>query len=555
MTMNGMLRSFLLLLISSSIFFSCSVQKKIAKDDQGLINNIKSHVSYLADDKLEGRRTGTAGEQLAIKYISNEFEKAGLEPKGSNGYYQAFPVYDGKQVNATSFFSINDHPLILNTEFFPLIFSDNQQMNALPAISLHEYAMPWFVDLADVLTENKENPHFDLTEYLKTKINQYISKGASALILYSTSLMDDKLTFDGKDKTPPVSIPVIYISKEAAKKYLSDKHASIDIHFKIEIGEKNRTGNNVVGFIDNGSATTIILGAHFDHLGYGEDGNSMFRTGEKLIHNGADDNASGTAALIELSKALKKSKNRNHNYLFIAFSGEELGLFGSKYFVENPTIDLSSVNCMINMDMVGRMNDSTKRITIGGIGTSPTWGTVVNINQQTPFKIKVDSSGTGPSDHATFYRKNIPVLFFFTGLHTDYHKPTDDFEKINYEGEKNIIKFIETVINNLDKEKNKLVFTPTREVQTSTTARFSVSMGIMPDYTFSGNGVKVDGVTVGRAAQKAGIQVGDIVIQLGNHIISSMEAYMQTLGKFKKGDKTQVKFKRGETLMETAIEF
>lgn len=553
--MNGMLRSFLLLLISSSIFYSCSVQKKIAKDDRGLVNNIKSHISYLADDKLEGRRTGTAGEQLAIKYIGNEFEKAGLEPKGTNRFYQTFPVYDGKQINTTSFFSINDHPLTLNTEFFPLIFSDNQQMNALPAISLHEYAMPWFVDLADVLTENKENPHFDLTDYVKTKINQYISKGATALILYNTSSIDDRLSFDGKDKTPPVSIPVIYITKEAAKKYLSDKHASIDIHFKIEIGEKNRTGNNVVGYIDNGAATTIILGAHFDHLGYGEDGNSMFRTGEKLIHNGADDNASGTAALIELSKALKKSKNRNHNFLFIAFSGEELGLYGSKYFVENPTIDLSSITCMINMDMVGRMNDSTKTITIGGIGTSPTWGTVVNINQQIPFKIKVDSSGTGPSDHATFYRKNIPVLFFFTGLHADYHKPTDDFDKINYEGEKNIIKFIETVVDNLDKEKNKLVFTPTREVQTSTTARFSVSMGIMPDYTFSGNGVKVDGVTEGRAAQKAGIQVGDIVIQLGDHIISSMEAYMQTLGKFKKGDKTHVKIKRGEKLMEAAIEF
>ncbi len=553
--MIGMLRSFLLLLISSSIFFSCSVQKKIAKDDQGLVNNIKSHVSYLADDKLEGRRTGTVGEQLAMKYISNEFENAGLEPKGTNGFYQPFPVYDGKQINATSFFSINDHPLTLNTEFFPLIFSDNEQMNALPAISLHEYAMPWFVDLADVLTENKENPHFDLTDYLKTKINQYISKGASALMLYNTSSMDDKLTFDGKDKTPPFSIPVIYITKEAAKKHLIDKHASIDIHFKIEIGEKNRTGNNVVGFIDNGAASTIIVGAHFDHLGYGEDGNSMFRSGEKLIHNGADDNASGTAALIELSKSLKKSKSINHNYLFIAFSGEELGLFGSKYFVENPTVELSAVTCMINMDMVGRMNDSTQTITIGGIGTSPTWGTVVNINQQTPFKIKVDSSGTGPSDHATFYRKNIPVLFFFTGLHTDYHKPTDDFDKLNYEGEKNIIKFIETVIANLDKEKNKLVFTPTREVQTSTTARFSVSMGIMPDYTFSGNGVKVDGVTAGRAAQKAGIQVGDIVTQLGDHIISSMEAYMQTLGKFKKGDKTYVKFKRGEKLIEAVVEF
>ncbi len=550
-----MLRSFLLLLITGSVLLSCSVQKKLAKEDQQIITNIKKHVSYLADDKLEGRRAGTAGEQLAMEYIKNEFEKAGLVSKGSNGFYQPFPIHEGKQVNPTTFLSINDHQLTVDKDFFPLAFSPNIQINALQAISLHEQSMPWFLDLADVLEENQQNPHFDLVDFIKNKTNQVAKKGATALILFNGSKAEDKLQFDTKDKSPNVKIPVVYVSKDAAIKYLSDKIATLDIHLKVDIGQKNRTGNNVIGYIDNEAPTTIILGAHFDHLGFGEDGNSMHRTGEKLIHNGADDNASGTAALLELSKAIKKSKNKNHNFLFIAFSGEELGLFGSKYFVDNPTINLESVSCMINMDMVGRMNDSTNSITIGGIGTSPAWNEIVMLNKNVPFKIKVDSSGTGPSDHATFYRKNIPVLFFFTGLHSDYHKPTDDFEKINFTGTKNIVKFIETVIANLDKQTNKLVFTTTRETQTSTTARFAVSMGIMPDYTYSGNAVKVDGVTEGRAAQKAGIQIGDLVIQLGEYSTSSMEAYMQTLGKFKKGDKTKVKFKRGETLLEADIEF
>src|SRR5690606_10352109 len=198
------------------------------------------------------------------------------------------------------------------------------------------------------------------------------------------------------------------------------------IKFTTALSEKKRTGYNVLGYIDNDAATTIILGAHFDHLGYGEDGNSRHTAHELSIHNGADDNASGTAALIELAKKLKQSKAKNNNYLFIAFSGEELGLYGSKYFTENPTIDLKTTNYMINMDMVGRLSDSTKSVTIGGYGTSPAWSSVISAVPGSSIAVKIDSSGTGPSDHTSFYRKDIPVLFYFTGLHTDYHKPSDD---------------------------------------------------------------------------------------------------------------------------------
>ena len=325
--------------------------------------------------------------------------------------------------------------------------------------------------------------------------------------------------------------------KDAAKKYFSDATATLKIKMNVDIGEKKRTGHNVVGYIDNGASTTVILGAHFDHLGYGEDGNSMLRTGEKLIHNGADDNASGTAALIELARILKTTKAKNNNYLFIAFSGEELGLYGSKYFTEHPTIDLATTNYMINMDMVGRLNDSTKTLAVGGYGTSPAWATVINAHdKKLPFAIKIDSSGTGPSDHTSFYRKDIPVLFFFTGQHKDYHRPSDDAERINYDGELGVINYINTIITNLNKQTQKLAFTKTREAAVSMTP-FRVTLGIMPDYTFSGAGVRADGVTDGRPAAKAGLKAGDVIIQLGDNVISSVENYMQALNKFNKGTK------------------
>ena len=382
-----------------------------------------------------------------------------------------------------------------------------------------------------------------------------MDKGATALIIYNTSTVDDNLSFNPKDKSESLVVPVIYVKKEAAAKYFKDETATINIKINVSFSEKKRIGHNVIGYINNNAPTTVILGAHYDHLGYGEDGNSMLRTGEKLIHNGADDNASGTAALIEMAGLLKKSKSKNNNYLFIAFSGEELGLFGSKYFVDHPTIDLNSVNYMINMDMVGRLNDSTKSLTIGGYGTSPQWATIINNNnKKQPFVIHIDSSGAGPSDHTSFYRKDIPVLFFFTGTHRDYHRPSDDANKINYTGELYVIKYINEIIDKLNKQNTKLAFLKTRETQISTTS-FKVTLGIMPDYTFEGTGVRADAVSEGRPALKAGIKAGDIIIQLGENVTESMDAYMKALNRFSKGDKTKVKFKRGKETLEADIQF
>ncbi|MEO6540988.1 MAG: M28 family peptidase, partial [Ferruginibacter sp.] len=401
----------------------------------------------------------------------------------------------------------------------------------------------WFWDLKEILEENKSNPHFDLEDAIIKKINNIASKGASVLLIFNSSAIKDELKFDPRSKTEKVKIPVFYISNETKNKYFKSETASADIKLEISISDKKRTGHNVIGFVDNGAVNTIILGAHYDHLGYGEDHNSLFTGSIPQIHNGADDNASGTAALIELGKQLKRSKLKGYNYLFIAFSGEELGLYGSKYYTEHPTIDLAKTNYMINMDMVGRLNDSTHGVTIGGYGTSPSCGQNLATKEKY-LKINFDSSGTGPSDHTSFYRKDIPVLFFFTGSHSDYHKPGDDANKINYTGELMLLKYIYSVIEKTNKQ-GKLAFTKTREAQAQGKRSFSVSLGIMPDYTFTGTGVRADGISEGKTAEKAGMKTGDVIVQIGDHKIPDVQGYMQVLGKFKKGDPAKVTVKRG----------
>ena len=539
-----MKRIFWLLLLVSTICSAQKSKKSQRKADKTVITALQGHIGFLADDKLEGRRTGSAGEKVAYEYISKKFEEAGLIPKGENKtFIQQFEVNEGKEINPTSFLSINGSNLTLETDFFPLSFSANAKVSSSASMALPQGESVWFWDLKELLEENKNNPHFDLDDAIVKKTNAVAGKGASALLVHNSSDIKDDLKFNPKSKTEITKIPVLYISKEIKKKFLTDELSFNDFKMEVLISDKKRFGHNVIGYVDNGAANTIILGAHYDHLGYGEDHNSLFTGSVPMIHNGADDNASGTAALIELSKQLKKSKLKNNNYLFIAFSGEELGLYGSKYYTEHPTVDFTKTNYMINMDMIGRLNDSTHGFTIGGYGTSPVWGNQLASNDKY-FKINFDSSGTGPSDHTSFYRKDIPVLFFFTGAHSDYHKPSDDADKINYTGELMLIKYIYSVIEKTN-DKGKLAFTKTREAQQMGKRSFSVSMGIMPDYTFSGTGVRADGISEGKPAQKAGLKTGDIIMQIGDYKIPDVQSYMQTLGKFKKGDATKVTVKRG----------
>ena len=407
------MRNFLIFFFLIS-FFSCS-------NDLVKKSNIKDDVSFLADDSLEGRQTGTDGEKKAANYIAKRFKDLGLTAKGTKNFHQEF-------------------------SFIP-----------------------------------KTDPHAEVT-------------------------------------------------------FTKNEDGTI-------------TGRNVIGYINNDAKNTIVIGAHYDHLGYGGDG-SLFRDSIKAIHNGADDNASGTAIMLDLARKLNNT-NTNNNYLFIAFSGEEMGLLGSNYFVKNPTINTKAVSYMINMDMVGRLKKDSA-LAVYGTGTSPIFKQVLKAHN-TKFKLIENESGVGPSDHTSFYLADIPVLHFFTGQHEDYHKPGDDADKLNYQGMETISEYIFDIISDLD-DNGKLAFRKTKN-ESESTPRFKVGLGVIPDYLFDGKGMRIDGVSEGRPAETSGLLKGDVVIQLGDSIVTDMMSYMRALSVFDKGDKTTVRVKRGNKEVRSNIEF
>jgi|TARA_B110000305_G_scaffold11327_1_gene10790 hypothetical protein len=384
-------------------------------------NNIIFDVEYLSSDELEGRSTGSKGEELAANYIEKRFKELNVEPIGENGYFQEFSF------------------------------------------------------------KQKSHPH------------------------------DTISTSDS-------------------------------------IQENSITGKNVIGFIDNKSINTIVVGAHYDHLGFGGEG-SLYRSDSLKIHNGADDNASGVSLMLDLAAKLKD--NNNNNYMFIAFSGEELGLLGSNFFVKNPTIDIKSINYMINMDMVGRLNNENT-LAVYGLGTSPIFKQTIKSNNKN-FKIIENESGVGPSDHTSFYLNDIPVLHFFTGQHSDYHKPSDDSELLNYEGINLISDFIYSIISDLN-DNGKLPFRETKN-ESQETPRFKVSLGVIPDYLYDGKGMRIDGVSKGKPAEKAGFQKGDIVIKLGDEEVTDMMSYMKALSKYENGDKVDVQISRKNELSIKKVTF
>jgi hypothetical protein len=388
---------------------------------------IKEDVEFLADDQLEGRQTGTPGEEKAAEYISKRMRDIGLQPKGTDGFKQAF-------------------------SFKP-----------------------------------KTDPHKEV---------EFTTNADSTI-----------------------------------------------------------TGHNVIGFLDNQAEKTIVIGAHYDHLGYGGEG-SLYRGEEKAIHNGADDNASGVAVMLNLASRLKikndtaKVKDQN-NYMFLAFSGEEMGLLGSNYFSKNPTIDDKSINYMINMDMVGKLKaDST--LAVYGVGTSPLFKQTLNAHND-DFKLIINESGVGPSDHTSFYLIDIPVLHFFTGQHEDYHKPTDDADKLNYEGMYKISDYIYAMIADLD-DNGELAFRKTKN-ESDSTPRFKVGLGVVPDYLFDGKGMRIDGTREETPAFRAGLQKGDVVVKLGDSLVTDMMSYMRALSVFEEGDEAKITVQRKEETIDTVVKF
>jgi Zn-dependent M28 family amino/carboxypeptidase len=512
------------------------------KAERKLIKQLKQDIEFLASDELEGRRTASEGERKAANYIEERYKKMKIEPyKGQ--YQHPFQFIYGKEIAGPTQIKIGSRVMDHKEEAFPLPFSANTSKKLYSEVlpDVLEEGNIWMIPLYEDEEEAKD-AHFDYEKVIYDKAKDAKKQGAMGLLLYDNYNAKYPPRFNIHSEFEALDIPVAFITYNAFEAYVKNRQEGVSVEMDVEIKKSEYTGTNVAAYIDNKAPFTVVLGAHYDHLGYGDERSSLHAGKDKQIHNGADDNASGTAGLLELAARIKKDKLRNYNYLFVHFSGEELGLLGSKAFVKQMSLDSSGVAYMMNMDMVGRLNDSTHALTVGGVGTSPVWGQFITKTHKN-FKISIDSSGVGPSDHTSFYYQGIPVLFFFTGLHHDYHKPSDDAHKINYPGQVQVLKYAYSIIDVMD-TRIKPEFTATKQA-TVGKVRFKVTLGIMPDYSYqAGDGIRVDGVTEDRPAIKAGIKAGDIITQLGDQKVNGMQSYMEALSKFKSGQTVTVEVLR-----------
>jgi aminopeptidase YwaD len=408
------------------------------------------------------------------------------------------------------------------------------------------------IALIQLSTPEGTHPHTPYYAYAdeRIKVKLAAKNGALAVIFYNTDEQyDAAMLTDYLNKAESETIPVLLVEDATMAANLSGMK---DVLISAELNAVRKTGKNVAGLLNNGAACTIVIGAHYDHLGYGESGGSLYR-GEPAIHNGADDNASGVALILELADQLKKDRANSFNYLFIAFSGEELGLYGSKSIANFITETNECYNYMLNFDMVGRL-DSNKSIIVNGFGTSPAWERMNELSKANGFTMKTYASGIGPSDHTSFYLKDIPVLHIFTGTHSDYHKPSDDANQVNYDGITEIMDLTRALIADLDDE-GKIAFTKTKEETNENAPRFTVTLGVIPDYTYEGKGMRLDGVSDGKPAANAGLKAGDVIVQLGDIEITDMMSYMKALSNFSKGDATSVTVMRGEERTVYPVQF
>ena len=550
------------------LFFiaACSTTKVALLTDDQVKANLKRHISTLASDAYEGRETGTAGEKKATDYVTKEFKSAGLKGKGESGFIQPFKFTTGATFGPSTQLVINNYIFKNDSDFYTLPYSGNGVVTNFvsrikygiydPKLNRNDYEgktnIAKRIFVIESGTPDGNDPHGKFGDWtdLRKKLDLAVSHGALAVIFINSDTAVANPKADWKNHTTPFTIPAIFAKGKAAE--LLKDSVITNCTVGTEVNHIEKEGHNVIGYIDNKAQYTIIIGAHLDHLGYGDDG-SLWR-GAPAIHNGADDNASGTAALIELARYIKGAKLKNKNYLFIGFSGEEKGLLGSNYFAKHPTIDLSKVSCMINMDMVGRLKTDEKTLLINGTGTSPIWKSWLDTMATGDMKLKMSESGVGPSDHTSFYLQNVPVLHFWSGTHADYHKPSDDENLINYDGEIQIVNFIKNIIRKTDAA-DKLTFTKTKDDNNEDAPKFKVTLGVVPDYAFDGEGMRIDGVTEGKPASNAGLKPGDIVIQLGEEKVADMMSYMRALSKFTKGQTTKVKVKRGGEVVERDVTF
>jgi hypothetical protein len=582
----------------------CTAMRLCAQQGSSDISaeDLRAHVKYLASDELEGRLAGTEGNAKAAKYIAGLFAQYGLTPAGDNGtYFQSFDFVSAVKLGAENSLAFEGNAipddlrnLRINDHFRPLGFSSNASVSGPLVFAGYGITAPEmnYDDYASISAKGKvvvvlrytpegSGPHSKFYRHsaLREKARMARENGATALIIVTgpADEQDDelmKLTYDHSFatsgiaaltvkrsvlemllKTTHTQLKSIQDSIKSARRPVAFEFTGVGVKLQTEIVKVAAQTANVAGYVGGNDPArrdqVLILGAHMDHLGYGGPGSGSLQPDAHEVHNGADDNASGTSALLELAQAFAARKTElKRTVMFLSFSGEELGALGSTYYVNHPLAPLAKSVAMLNMDMIGRLDNNT--LIVGGTGTSPEWNPLLKkYNTDSTFTFKLDPSGFGPSDHAQFYGKNIPVLFFWTGDHSDYHKPSDDWDKLNYAGEEKIVRFVYNITLELDEQEAPPVFarveSPGPSMGAGDTRGFSVTLGIIPNYGQSVEGMKINSIRPNGPAEKAGLKPDDVIVGMAGKKVLNIYDYMGILGELRPGDEVEVEVIRGST--------
>lgn len=426
--------------------------------DSAIESRLKIDIGILASDSFEGREAGTDGELKARDYIRDRFIEIGLEPLfGDTSYFQKFEFGKWKYFGSENELKINEKKYSLYSDYYPLSYSANIETRGeivnvgygitAPDLNYDDYknlgnfeGKIFIMEISIPGGYDKNSKFYKYGSFSK-RIDTAIQRGAKAIIFVNSETEVFNPTTKIRYNIKPKSIPIIFFTRSPEEIALETQNK--EVYIKVDIRNADRTAYNVAGYINNKADQSVILGGHYDHLGFKEKGAS------KRIYNGADDNASGTAAVIEIARYINKSNLKDKNYIFIAFSAEEKGLIGARHFASCGVLDTMNACYMLNFDMVGRLDEEMKLYLIG-YATSTIWDSLIGRKSFEEGKVKRIKASIEFSDQHPFYKLKMPVLFLHSGEHEDYHKISDEADKINYLGEVEIIKFAENLISKLD---------------------------------------------------------------------------------------------------------
>jgi hypothetical protein len=525
-----------------------------------------AHVRYLADDRLEGREVGSPGAHCAAAYVAAQFESLGLRPAGASAtWYQTFPVRKGAVFGTDNELGISTNGYAMGKDWVPMGFSASTTLDAAMAYGSYGVSRPGnpddaavhadvtgkvlVVEWGDPDTPNgrglRADPHF--------KATVAAGRGAAALLVLLPDGMD--LPSPDEEIRNALSIPVAAVSGSVAEAVRAAARTGAGARMRTNVSATTADARNVVALLPGTDPSLagqyVIVGAHFDHLGWGGEGS--LDPDARAVHNGADDNASGTAGLLDIAARMAAGPAPARPVLFIAFTGEEKGLWGSAHFVAEPTVDLSDAVAMLNLDMVGRLTENT--VTVFGTGTAQEWeqlANAANARLDQPLNLAFSPDGYGPSDHASFTAAGIPVLHFFTNTHVDYHRPTDDWQKIDGEGIDRIAELSTGIAHRLAGGGDQTAFALTRVRQERPAAPtagessrgYGPYFGTIPDMTPRDFGLRITGVREGSPAEQAGLRGGDVVVEFDGKPIEDIYAYTYALRDKKPGDAVKVVVER-----------